>query len=54
MNAPLTLLELEEAVMALKKLKCPDPDGALLEFFQALWGIVGPLILHVINRWILG
>lgn len=54
LNAPLSLDELEEALLALKKLKCPGPDRAPIEFFQALWNTVGSLILQVINRGILG
>lgn len=50
LNAPITLGELEEAVLVMKKHKCPGPDGAPVKFFQQLWPFIGPLILQVINR----
>lgn len=50
LNAPITLGELEEVVLAMKKNKCPGPYGAPVEFFQHLWATTGPIILQVINQ----
>lgn len=50
LNAPFELRELQEAAMAMKKLKCPGPDGVPVELFQIMWAKVGPLILRVLNE----
>lgn len=49
LNAPFSLVELEEAVLAMKKHKCPGADGTPVEFLQQLWTTLGPLILQVLN-----
>lgn len=50
LNAPFTSEELDGTVQIMKKLKCPGPDGAPVEFFQTMWATVGPLILCVLNQ----
>lgn len=42
LNAPFELRELKEAVDAMKRHKCPGPDGAPVEMFQAMWDKMGP------------
>lgn len=46
LNAPLSLAELEAIARCIKKGKCPGPDGVPVEFFQSMWHLVGPLLLH--------
>lgn len=50
LNGPFELGELQEAVNAMKKHKCPGPDGAPVELFQVMWDKLGPLILRVLNE----
>lgn len=50
MNGPISLAELEEAMLAMKNFNCPGHDGAPVEFFKALWPTVGPLALQVLNQ----
>lgn len=44
LNAPISLVELGEAVLYLANDKCPGPDGTLIEFYKANWLMVGPLV----------
>lgn len=48
-NAPFELGELQAAVNAMKKHKCPGPNGAPVELFQMMWAKMGPLIIQVLN-----
>lgn len=50
LNAPLELEELRGAMEAMKKNKCPGPDGVPVELFLAMWATVGPLVLQTINN----
>lgn len=49
-NLPLTLEELGAATSAMANSKCPGPDGVPVEFYKALWHIVGPLVLSCITK----
>lgn len=50
LNAPISLVELREAVDIMKKHKCPGMDGAPVEFSKVMWATVGPLLLQVMNE----
>lgn len=50
LNAPLSIEELGEAALNLKKLRCPRPDGIPAELYQSMWTTVGPLLHHLINQ----
>ena len=49
LDAPLTLEELEKAVMALQSGKSPGPDGISAEFYKAFWYLIKDRFLLYIN-----
>ena len=49
LDAPLTLEELEKAVMALLSGKSPGPDGISAEFYKAFWYLIKDRFLLYIN-----
>ncbi len=49
LDAPLTLEELEKAVMALLINKSPGPDGISAEFYKAFWYLIKDMFLSYIN-----
>lgn len=50
LNEPISLGELEGAMLAMKSHKCPGHGGAPVEFFKTCWPTIGPLVLQVLNR----
>ncbi|GBG93050.1 hypothetical protein CBR_g58405 [Chara braunii] len=50
LDRPLTLEELKEAVEHMAKGKVPGDDGLPVEFYQATWDQVGPILLKLFNR----
>lgn len=44
-----TLIELEEALKAMKLNKCPGSDGINVEFYRKMWPEVGSLVLDSLN-----
>lgn len=49
LNAPLLLEELGAAARCLIKGKFPGPDRIPAEFFQQMWHLAGPLLLHTLS-----
>ncbi|GBG92504.1 hypothetical protein CBR_g55777 [Chara braunii] len=50
LDRPLTLEELKEAVADMAKGKAPRDDGLPVEFYQATWDQVGPILLRLFNK----
>ena len=49
LDRPLTLEELEKAVMALCDGKSPGPDGITAEFYKTFWYLIGERFLDYVN-----
>ncbi|GBG74042.1 hypothetical protein CBR_g17752 [Chara braunii] len=50
LDLPLTLQELQEAVKSMARGKTPRDDGLLVEFYEATWEQVGPILLRIFNK----
>ncbi|GBG61726.1 hypothetical protein CBR_g23241 [Chara braunii] len=50
LDRPFTLEELKEATKSMARGKSPGDDGLLVEFFEATWGQVGPILLSLFNK----
>ncbi|GBG74199.1 hypothetical protein CBR_g17911 [Chara braunii] len=49
LDRPLTLVELKEAIQKMARGKSPGDDGLPIEFFEATWEQVGPILLNLFN-----
>lgn len=47
---PITLVELNTAMISLQNGKCPGPDGYPIEFFKKFWIKLAPLLLDMFNE----
>ncbi|GBG75905.1 hypothetical protein CBR_g21147 [Chara braunii] len=50
LDQPITLEELWEAVKSMARGKSPGSEGLPVEFYEALWPHIGPILLRLYNR----
>ena len=50
LDKPMTLEEIEKAVMSLQKEKTPGPDGIPVEFYQKFWGLIKHIYYDFIQK----
>ncbi|GBG74652.1 hypothetical protein CBR_g19060 [Chara braunii] len=50
LDRPLTLQELQEAVKSMARGKTPGDDGLPMEFYEATWDQIGPILLKLFNN----